>query len=116
MVRDHSLGRDTRHCRRHCRGGCRRRHAGGRSAASDKTLTLGDVGKSVIWTGRGSINLRRRLGSDALCARGQMAASHAGWTNRNVPWRESFCMLVLLSMLIAAPAWLMIRLLEPELV
>jgi hypothetical protein len=45
-----------------------------------------------------------------------MAASHAGWTNRNVPWRESFSVLALLSMLIAAPAWLMIRLLEPELV
>ena len=45
-----------------------------------------------------------------------MIASHASWTNRNAPWRESFCILVLLSMLIAAPAFLMIRLLEAELV
>ena len=45
-----------------------------------------------------------------------MIASHAGWTNRNAPWRESFCTLALLTMLIAAPAFLMIRLLETELV
>ena len=45
-----------------------------------------------------------------------MIASHASWTNRNAPWRESFRILALLSMLIAAPAFLMIRLLEPELV
>ena len=45
-----------------------------------------------------------------------MIASHASWTNRNAPWRESFCMLALLSILIAAPAFLMIRWLEPELV
>lgn len=45
-----------------------------------------------------------------------MIAPHASWTNRNGPWRDSFSMLALLSMLIAAPAFLMIRLLEPELV
>jgi|SRR5437899_2341512 hypothetical protein len=45
-----------------------------------------------------------------------MIAPHASWTNRNGPWRDSFGMLALLSMLIAAPALLMIRLLEPELV
>ena len=44
-----------------------------------------------------------------------MIAPHASWTNRN-PWRDSFGMLALLSLLIAAPALLMIRLLEPELV
>jgi hypothetical protein len=46
----------------------------------------------------------------------KMIASHAGWTNRNAPWRESFRILALLSMLIAAPAFLMIRLLQPDLV
>ena len=45
-----------------------------------------------------------------------MIASNAGWIKRNAPSRESFCILALLSMLIAAPAFLMIRLLEPELV
>jgi len=46
----------------------------------------------------------------------KMIASHASWTNRNASRRESFCVLALLSMLIAAPALLMIRFLEPELV
>jgi hypothetical protein len=45
-----------------------------------------------------------------------MIASNAGWIERNAPSRESFCILALLSMLIAAPAFLMIRLLEPGLV
>jgi hypothetical protein len=45
-----------------------------------------------------------------------MIASHASWMKRNAPSQQSFCLLALLSMLIAAPAFLMIRLLEPELV
>ena len=45
-----------------------------------------------------------------------MIAPHASWTNRNAPRRDSFGMLALLSMLIAAPAFLMIHLLESELV
>jgi len=45
-----------------------------------------------------------------------MIASHAIWIKRNAPSRESFCILALLSVLIAAPAFLMIRWLEPELV
>jgi len=48
-----------------------------------------------------------------------MIASNASWIKRNAPSRESFCILALLSILsilIAAPAFLMIRLLEPELV
>ena len=45
-----------------------------------------------------------------------MIAPHASWTNRNAPRRDSFSMLALLSMLIAAPALLMIHLLESELV
>ena len=44
-----------------------------------------------------------------------MIASNASWIKRNAPSRESFCILALLSMLIGAPAFLMIRLLEPEL-
>jgi hypothetical protein len=44
-----------------------------------------------------------------------MTASNASWIKRNAPSRESFWILALLSMLIA-PAFLMIRLLEPELV
>jgi hypothetical protein len=44
-----------------------------------------------------------------------MIASNAIWIKRNAPSRESFWILALLSMLIA-PAFLMIRLLEPELV
>src|SRR5438876_11817162 len=49
----------------------------------------------------------------------KMIASNASWIKRNAPSRESFCILALLSILsilIAAPAFLMIRLLEPELV
>jgi len=45
-----------------------------------------------------------------------MIASNASWIKRNAPSRESFWILALLSMLIATPAFLMIRLLEPELV
>ena len=45
-----------------------------------------------------------------------MIASYASLIKRNAPSRESFCILALLSMLIAAPAFLMIRLLEPGLV
>jgi hypothetical protein len=45
-----------------------------------------------------------------------MIASNASWTKRNAAWRQSFCILTLLSVLIAAPAFVMIRLLEPELV
>src|SRR6266436_5694130 len=59
---------------------------------------------------------RRRVGRVALMPGNRMIASHASWIKRNAPSRESFCILALLSMLIAAPAFLMIRLLEPELV
>ena len=45
-----------------------------------------------------------------------MIASQPGWIKRNVPSLESFSTLALLSMLIAAPAFLMIRLLEPGLI
>ena len=45
-----------------------------------------------------------------------MFASNASWIKKSAPSRESFCILALLSLLIAAPAFLMIRLLEPELV
>jgi hypothetical protein len=45
-----------------------------------------------------------------------MIASHANRIKRNAPSRPSFWMLALLSVLIAAPAFLMIRLLEPELI
>ena len=45
-----------------------------------------------------------------------MNASNASWMKKNAPSRESFCVLALLSLLIAAPAFLMIRLLEPGLV
>jgi hypothetical protein len=48
-------------------------------------------------------------------ARKKMIASNASWIEKNAPSRESFCILALLSMLIGAPAFLMIRLLEPEL-
>src|SRR5437868_4762187 len=51
-----------------------------------------------------------------LCQGNKMVASNASWIKRNAPWRESSCMLALLSLLIAVPAFLMIRLLEPELV
>ena len=45
-----------------------------------------------------------------------MIASNASWIKRNAPSQESFCVLALLSILIAVPAFLMIRWLEPELV
>ena len=45
-----------------------------------------------------------------------MIASNTSWIKKSGPSRESFSILALLSMLIAAPAFLMIRLLEPELV
>ena len=45
-----------------------------------------------------------------------MISSNASWIKRNAPWRESFGILALLSLLLAVPAFLMIRLLEPELV
>jgi hypothetical protein len=45
-----------------------------------------------------------------------MTASNASWIKRNAPSLESFCILALLSMLIAAPVFLIIPLLEPELV
>jgi hypothetical protein len=45
-----------------------------------------------------------------------MTASNASWITKNAPSLESSCILALLSMLIAAPAFLMIHLLEPELV
>lgn len=42
-----------------------------------------------------------------------MIASHASW---NAPWRETFCIFVLLSMLVAAPALLIVFLLDSQLV
>jgi hypothetical protein len=45
-----------------------------------------------------------------------MTASNASGTTRKAPSLKSFSILALLSMLIAAPAFLMIHLLEPELV
>ena len=42
-----------------------------------------------------------------------MITYNASWIKRNVPSLESLGMLALLSVLIAAPAFLMIRLLEP---
>ena len=42
-----------------------------------------------------------------------MIASNAGWIKRNVASVESIGILTLLSVLIVAPAFLMIRLLEP---
>ena len=42
--------------------------------------------------------------------------SHASWIMRNAPLLGLFGVLALLSVLIAAPAFLMIRVLEPELV
>src|ERR1700704_3717201 len=52
----------------------------------------------------------------SLCQVNKMIPSKARWIKRNAPWRESSCILALLSMLFAVPAFLMIRLLEPELV
>ena len=45
-----------------------------------------------------------------------MIAFHTSWIKRNVPSLESLGILALLSVLIAAPAFLMIRLLEPGVV
>jgi hypothetical protein len=45
-----------------------------------------------------------------------MFASNASWIKKNAPSREPFCILALLSLLIAVPAFLMIRVLEPGLV
>jgi hypothetical protein len=45
-----------------------------------------------------------------------MIASNKSWKRRNAPSWESFGILALLSVLIAAPAFQMIRLLEPGLV
>ena len=45
-----------------------------------------------------------------------MVAPHANWITRNAPSLEPFGVLALLSVLIAAPAFQMIRLLEPGLV
>ena len=42
-----------------------------------------------------------------------MIAPNAGWIRRNVPSLESFGILALLSLLVAAQVFLMIRLLEP---
>ncbi|WP_314949351.1 hypothetical protein [Bradyrhizobium cosmicum] len=44
-----------------------------------------------------------------------MFASHAGW-NRNASWRETFCIFALLSILVAAPALLIILLLDSQLI
>ena len=45
-----------------------------------------------------------------------MIASDASWMKRNAPSGEPFGILALLSVLIAVPAFLMIRVLEPALV
>ncbi len=45
-----------------------------------------------------------------------MILSRANWTNRNAPWRESICTCAVLSILVAAPALLMINFLDPQLV
>lgn len=44
-----------------------------------------------------------------------MIASHARW-NRNAPWRDTYCIFTLLSILVAAPALLMIFQLDSQLV
>jgi hypothetical protein len=49
-------------------------------------------------------------------AKGNKMVSHASWITRNAPSLEPFGILALLSVLIAAPAFLMIRVLEPGLV
>jgi hypothetical protein len=50
------------------------------------------------------------------CQGNGMIASNKSWIRRNALWWESFGILALLSVLIAAPAFQMIRLLEPGLV
>jgi hypothetical protein len=45
-----------------------------------------------------------------------MVAPYANWITRMAPWLEPFGILALLSVLIAVPAFLMIRVLEPGLV
>ena len=45
-----------------------------------------------------------------------MILSRASWTNRNAPSREAFCICAVLSILVAAPAFLMILLLDSQLV
>jgi hypothetical protein len=50
------------------------------------------------------------------CQGNRMIASNTSWTKRNAPSWEPFGILALLSVLIAAPAFQMIRLLEPGLV
>jgi hypothetical protein len=51
-----------------------------------------------------------------LCQGNKMITHNASWIKRNVPSLESLGTLALLSVLIAAPAFLMIRLLEPGVV
>ncbi|MET4222043.1 hypothetical protein ACVWWG_006394 [Bradyrhizobium sp. LB7.2] len=46
----------------------------------------------------------------------KVIASHASWTNRNAPWRDTFCIFALLSILVAAPAFLMMYFLDIQLV
>jgi hypothetical protein len=46
----------------------------------------------------------------------KMVAPYANWITRMAPWLEPFGILALLSALIAVPAFLMIRVLEPGLV
>lgn len=45
-----------------------------------------------------------------------MILSRASWTNSNAPWREAFCTCAVLSILVTAPAFLMILLLDSQLV
>lgn len=45
-----------------------------------------------------------------------MIASHASWINRHTPWRDAFCIFAVLSILVAAPAFLMINFLDAQLV
>ena len=49
-------------------------------------------------------------------AKGNKMVSHANWITRSAPLLGPFSILALLSVLIAAPAFLMIRVLEPGLV
>ena len=93
-----------------------------RKPGGDKTCPTkddwGDVSKTRhLAEGICSVS-QRRVGSVKmpLCQGNNMIASNASWIKRNAPSQESFCVLALLSILIAAPAFLMIRWLEPELV